>query len=515
MTATLTSARSAVQTAVVAEGTGAFQLAHPTFTDENIVLSPVILPSATTKLFFESRLGWATANQVATAQVSTNNGASWTTLWSQAGTGGAGQGGFARVTLPLSAYAGIPIKTRFLYDFTGVSAFIDVAPDFGWFIDDIQIGNEFVKRPYTETGDPTAREIQILEYMNRARADAVAESTRLQTSGDADVVSATTFFRVSFPLMTTQFAALTRTVPPLAMNAKLLAAARLHSQDMLNMVFQGHTSSAFPPWPNRPGDSTATRVARQGYVRSDLNENVYAYAKSAWHSHAAFNIDWGGSVATGGMQTPASHRLAIHNANLREAGIGVVVGSKTSGTNTVGPILVTHDLATQAGGGLPLITGVTYNDITGNGFYDQGEGLGGVRVDVDGSSYYAVSSTHGTYAVPVPTNGAYQVTFWPPNAPPVRRGVTVVNSNNVKVDYRGEALRLTSIRRTSSSSVRLVAAVSLATTNVTVRTSGDFVSWTNVAHTRTNLPDGLMQIDATVPETASQAYFQLEAGWAP
>jgi uncharacterized protein YkwD len=392
-----------------------------------------------------------------------------------------------------------------------------VTPGVGWFIDDIQIGESFIKRPYLATGEPTATEIQILEFMNRARADAVAEATRLRTTTDPDVMAETTYFGVNFTTMTTQFVALTRTVPPLAMNAKLLAAARLHSQDMLNRVFQDHVSSASPPLPNQPGDGTGTRVGRQGYVWSgtNLNENVYAYAKSAWHSHAAFNIDWGGTPATGGMQTPASHRLAIHNANLREAGIGVVVGSKTIGTNTVGPILVTHDLGTQAGGGVPFITGVTYNDTIGNGFYDEGEGLGGMRVDVDGSSFFAVSSTHGAYAVPVPTNGTYQVTFWPPNAPPVRRGVTVVSNNNVKVDYRGEALRITSIRRTSSNNVRLVAAVSLATTNVTVRTSGDFNVWTNVGYTRTNLPGGLMQIDATVPETANQAYFQIEAGWTP
>lgn len=514
VTATVTSARSAVQSAVVSEGLGAFQLAHPTFTDETIVLSPVILPSSTTKLFFESRLGWATTNQVATAQVSTNNGATWATLWSQAGTGGAGQGGFALVTLPLAAYAGTPIKTRFLYDFTGVSAYTDVTPGVGWFIDNIQIGSDLIKQRYTATGEPTAAEIQILEFINRARADAVAEATRLSTSTDPDVVSANTFFGVNFAMMNTQFAALPRTVPPLAMNAKLLAAARLHSQDMFNNVFQSHVSSASPVPPNQPGDDIATRVGRQGYAGSTY-ENVYSYAKSAWHSHAGFNIDWGGTPATGGMQSPAGHRLAIHNGDLREAGIGVVVGSRTNGTNVVGPLLVTHNLGTQTGGGAPLITGVTYTDLDGDKFYDPGEGLGGVRVDVDGSSFFATSSTNGAYAVPVPTNGTYQVTFSPRNATPVRRGVTVVSNNNVKVDYRGEFLRINSIQRISSNTVRLIATVAQTATNVTIRTSSDFQTWTNAANTRTNLPGGLIQIDTTLPATANQAYFQVEAAWAP
>jgi hypothetical protein len=86
----LGSARSLVQNAVITEGAGAFHLANPSFADESFVLGPSVLPQATTKLFFESRLGYATTSQFARLQVSTDEGASWSSVWSRQGSDGAG-----------------------------------------------------------------------------------------------------------------------------------------------------------------------------------------------------------------------------------------------------------------------------------------------------------------------------------------------------------------------------------------------------------------------------------------
>ena len=514
VTASLGSERSVVQNAVVAEGSGAFHLANPGWQDESVALKCTVLATAATKVFFESKLAWADPDQVAKLQVSTNGGGSWTTLWSRAGTGSAGQGGFELVTVSLAAYAGMSVDVRFFYNLEGQYAYTGTSSAEGWFIDDIQIGESFIKRPYEGTGDPTADEIQMLEFINRARADAVAEAARLRATTDTNVRSAINYFAVDLDLMQSQFAALTRTTQPLAMNAKLLAAARLHSQDMFNNVFQGHYSSTNPPSPNLPGDALANRVLRQGYIYSSIAENVYSYAKSAWHCHAAFNIDWGGSVATGGMQSPAGHRNNIHNASLREIGIGAVWGTKTAGSTTVGPLLVTHDIGVGSGGGQPLITGVTYADADGDNFYDPGEGVGGIRVDVEGTSYYAVSSTHGAYAVPVSTNGVYPVTFQRAGYAPVRGTVTVAGGLNAKADYRGQSLRVDSLSPTSSNSVRMVAAAGQAVSSVTVRATTNFVTWTNVSPTRTDLPGGLIQIDATLPGATNRAFFKVETTWA-
>ncbi|MBJ7392712.1 MAG: hypothetical protein JHC85_14175, partial [Chthoniobacterales bacterium] len=59
VSATLASSRSVVQSSVVAEGLGAFQLANPTFSDESLVLVPAVVPAAGTLLFFESKIGYA------------------------------------------------------------------------------------------------------------------------------------------------------------------------------------------------------------------------------------------------------------------------------------------------------------------------------------------------------------------------------------------------------------------------------------------------------------------------
>lgn len=513
VTATLGSARPVVQSAVFIEGSGAFHLANPGFANESIVLNATILPGASTKLFFESRLGWSSVSQFARAQVSSNDGATWTTLWSQAGSGDAGEGHFKLVTVPLSSYAGTNILIRLFYEFTGGYAYIatDTSPPVGWFIDDIQIGESFTKRPYMETGDPTADEIQMLEFINRARADAAAEAARLSATTDADVLAMVAFFHVDFGIMTSQFATLPQKTQPLSMNARLLASARLHSQDMLDNVFQGHYSSANPPPPNQPGDDPGDRVARQGYSFSYFTENIFSAAKSPWFAHAAFNIDWG--YGTGGMQDPPGHRIALHNQNFREIGIGAVWGTNSQGTNSSGPLVVTHDLGAGPGGGQPFITGVAYNDANTNHFYDPGEGIGGVRVDVAGSSFYAISSTHGAYSIPVITNGSYAVTFHRVGFTPLTTTVTISNGLNAKADYRDEWVRIDSIERPSANAIRLVIAHELPANSLDLSISGDLAYWTNIPVTKSTLFDGRSQLDATLTNSPAKAFFRVNASW--
>ncbi|MDQ6737943.1 MAG: CAP domain-containing protein, partial [Gemmatimonadota bacterium] len=174
-------------------------------------------------------------------------------------------------------------------------------------------------------GSPTNDEQMYLEYINRARANPVAEAARLAATTDVDVLGAYRSFGVNLVLMQSQFVLL-QPMPPLSINPLLTDAARAHSQDMLAKSYQGHTGS--------DGSSPATRnqpylTGANGY---GFAENVYAYSKSVFYGHAGFEVDWGGSAAAGGMQVPAGHRLNIHG-NYREIGVGVVSGSNGS----VGP----------------------------------------------------------------------------------------------------------------------------------------------------------------------------------
>jgi hypothetical protein len=271
-------------------------------------------------------------------------------------------------------------------------------------------------------GEPTNEEQYYLELINRARANPTAEGIRLATTTDQNVLSAYGSFGVNLVLMQAQFT-LILPAPPLSMNATLTTAARAHSQNMLQNNYQGH---------NGPDGSLSTRL--QGYTSGangwSLGENVYAYSKSVWYGHAGFQVDWGGSAATGGMQSPPGHRLNIHSTGFREVGIGVVLGSN----GNVGPQLVTQDFG-SVGGLLPFVTGVVYRDLNGNGFYNPGEGVGGVTVTVSNSNSYAVTAGSGGYSVPVPGNGNYSVTFSGGSAPANQENVTVIGGQNVKADY--------------------------------------------------------------------------------
>jgi hypothetical protein len=278
-------------------------------------------------------------------------------------------------------------------------------------------------------GDPTNDEQYYLELINRARANPPAEGARLATTTDRDVLSAYNSFGVNLVLMQSQFA-LILPQPPLSMNATLTTAARAHSQNMLQNNYQGHTG---------PDGSLTTRLATYiaGANGWAIGENVYAYSKSDFYGHAGFEVDWGGTVATGGMQFPAGHRDNIHGAQFREIGVGVVLGSN-GGSGGVGPQLVTQDFG-SVGGLLPFVTGVVYRDLNGNGFYDAGEGVGGVTVNVTGANFYAVTANSGGYSVPVPGNGSYTVTFSGGPVATNQKTVSVVGGSNVKADYLATA----------------------------------------------------------------------------
>ncbi|MEY2576780.1 MAG: hypothetical protein QOF80_2267 [Verrucomicrobiota bacterium] len=274
-------------------------------------------------------------------------------------------------------------------------------------------------------GDPTNEEQYYLELINRARANPTAEGVRLATTTDSNVLSAYSSFGVNLVLMQSQFAMLPP-APPLSMNATLTTAARAHSQNMLQNNYQGHSG---------PDGSLTTRL--QNYTAGangwSIGENVYAYSKSVWYGHAGFEVDWGGSVTSGGMQSPPGHRQNIHTTTFREVGIGVVLGSN-GGSGGVGPQLVTQDFG-MVGGLPPFVTGVVYRDLNGDGFYEPGEGVGGVTVTVSNTNSYAVTASSGGYSVPVAGSGSYAVTFSGGSVPTNQRSVSVSDGQNVKSDY--------------------------------------------------------------------------------
>jgi uncharacterized protein YkwD len=269
-------------------------------------------------------------------------------------------------------------------------------------------------------GAPTNEEQYYLELMNRARANPTAEGARLAATTDPEIVQSYTYFGVNLATMQSEMRALP-VAPPLAINAKLTQAARDHSNDQFTNAFQGHSGS--------DGSSIATRLNRVGYSASYYAENVYAYSKNTWFGHAGFEVDWG--AGPGGMQPTRGHRAIIH-AGFREVGVGIRNGTSSG----MGPQVVTQDFGVPAGTATPFVTGVAYYDFDGDNFYDPGEGIGGITVNVSGSSWHAVTPASGGYAIPVPAGAAERTVSF---SGPGFNGTAIANltgTNNVKVDFK-------------------------------------------------------------------------------
>ncbi len=295
-------------------------------------------------------------------------------------------------------------------------------------------------------GDPSDEEQLVLELINRSRADANAEAQRflniLQNNLDGAIVSSVDFFAQTLIDQTTgfdtflsamvdQFALLPQNQPPLSFNSDLIDAARFHSDDMFQNVFQAHNGT--------DGRSSFQRMADFGYPNTGFRgENIFAFSESAEHAHAGLDIDWGTSGTTGlnenGMQSPAGHRGSIHSSNFTEIGIGVTLGVNTVGNTTVGPFIITEDFGSRSDI-TPFITGAAYFDINGNDFYDLGEGLSGITVEVFGNDFFAVTTTSGGYSVPVPGNGSYTVTYSGTGFDDVVESVFISGEASEKVDY--------------------------------------------------------------------------------
>ncbi|BBO35010.1 CAP domain-containing protein [Lacipirellula parvula] len=442
-----------IQSSIVGQGANSFHLANPGFADNWFASNSAFTIQADSKLFFLSRLGFAASGQVARVEMSTNNGATWPiSLYAQTGTSTGSapvESNFALRTVDLSAYAGQSAKFRFNLDFVGGTAFTQTSAGVGWYVDDIQLADQFQKSLYS-IGQPSAEEQLYLEYINRARSDAIVEANRLKNENAPGVQSAYSFFGINPQNIVNQFNAsvanglIDQFAQPLSFNASLNQAAELHSQDMLTNGFQGHVSSSNPPSPLTAGMTLGQRAQAVGYVGS-LGENVYSYSSSVAEGHAAFDVDWGNSgnpadpsynpaFAGQGMQNPAGHRISIHNNDFKEIGVGLVNGN---GPNNVGPQIVTQDFGNAGPGS--FVTGVVYEDLNGNNFYDVGEGRSGVRVDVAGSAYYAMSSLSGGYSIPVSANGVYDILFSGGGFANYGTSITIAGGLNVKVDYHAVA----------------------------------------------------------------------------
>jgi uncharacterized protein YkwD len=226
---------------------------------------------------------------------------------------------------------------------------------------------------------PTNLEQEMLEWVNRFRADPRGEFDRYFTSTNPvqspipGVVSAVNGFNVNLTLLRSELAAL-NPVAPVAWNSSLNDAALGHNQQMIAQDRQEHVL---------PGEAdVGTRITTAGYTGwSTYGENIFAYATSVAYAQAGFIIDWGSGPD--GMQTPRGHRDSMISPNFKELGVSITPENNSS--TAVGPLVVTQDFGDRFSRTKSSLLGVIYTDANSDNFYNAGEGNSGVSVTITGA----------------------------------------------------------------------------------------------------------------------------------
>lgn len=161
-----------------------FHFGHNGIASPTLLLTRQFVPSASSSVSFQSKLGYATSDEIALLQVR-ENGSTWTTLWSQAGSNGAGEASYNLRTQSLSAYAGKMIDMRFVYEFNGGSRYIS-GSGVGWYMDSISFSGTEELTSVTTTNSATTTlgftpaSIGTYRLWTRARlADPLYKSTPL------------------------------------------------------------------------------------------------------------------------------------------------------------------------------------------------------------------------------------------------------------------------------------------------------------------------------------------------
>jgi uncharacterized protein YkwD len=285
-------------------------------------------------------------------------------------------------------------------------------------------------------GNPSPGQQYMLELINRARANADAEAVRLGIGSRQE----------GPPMIGGQVWTIQNTTQPLSWNPLLYNCAQAHSKllndnDQFFLGVSPHTFGGMDP---------NQRIAAAGYSMAPYNGPTNN-GSFPGPENVAENLSFGSGPFTGTKlinaimqqhndlftdQTVAGrgHRSTTTLAFFREIGIGIAAGTDNGQGKTWDSLYTVQNFGTQTNS-TPFITGVVYQDTNGNGFYDSGEGIGGIRVDVPGSNFFAITSSSGGYSVPVPGNGNYTATFSGGAFGNVQKPVTVAGGLNAKLDH--------------------------------------------------------------------------------
>ena len=267
------------------------------------------------------------------------------------------------------------------------------------------------------TRQPTAQEVYVLELVNRARFNPPAEAARY----GIDLNEGITGTLISADRKS-----------PLAHNLLLIDSARTHSQWMLDQDIFSHTGANN----STPGQ----RMTAAGYVFTGQWANGENIAYAGTTASTIDLTDYAARHHEGLFKSPG-HRVNILSTNFRELGVGQKQGYfLNNGTNFLSSMLTQNFART---GNNYFITGVIYNDLNGNEFYNVGEGISGATVRVNDTAYSAFAT--GAYSIPV-TNGSYDLVISADSLQAETLYSIQVTGGNVKVDLikNGNAIHINS-----------------------------------------------------------------------
>jgi uncharacterized protein YkwD len=287
--------------------------------------------------------------------------------------------------------------------------------------------------------NPTDREQELLELINRMRLAPAAELALLLNSADPNIASALSYFNVDQNILQTQWNQLTPAAP-LAWSSQLSDAAVTHNQVMIQYDQQSHHVGVYDSLGNLTTayePNLTGRLVAVNYNFTSGGENIFAYAKSVLYAEAGFAIDWGGTAATGGLQNPAGHRNNMMSSNFRE--VGIAITEETNPSTQVGPLVVTENFGNRSAlNGKAWLLGVAFQDLNKDSWYEAGEGLKDVKVMITGIN----GTTFAATTIDVATTGGYQYLLNPGqyqvnflrNDLVISTKTVLINTANVKTD---------------------------------------------------------------------------------
>ncbi len=278
---------------------------------------------------------------------------------------------------------------------------------------------------------PTGQTQELLELVNRLRQSPQAELNLLLNSGDPKIAQALQQFGVDRNLLAQQWSTLLP-VAPLAWSAELTASATDHNLQMIAADTQSH---------QLPGEAgILQRAINAGYAGNRVGENIFAFSESILYGHAGFVIDWGNDTKSiGGIQNPAGHRELLLSGNYRE--IGLAITAENDPKTNVGPLIITEDFGNRTAlDNKAWLLGVAFQDLNNNGFYEAGEGVSGVNVEVraanqpNSTPVIATTFDAGGYQTLL-TPGQYQISFVK-SGQLLQSQTIAIGTNNIKADLK-------------------------------------------------------------------------------